>query len=329
MPMPYDLGSTHTTSGPYAGGSFWSSSFVRGANGHNYMVLAHTLSPKVAGPVGSIYRAAVLDLTDPSSTFQQFTTLSNVSSLFNADGVFNASYPDFGFGMVDSANPLGRMRAWSSVANISFDLTWEMSSPVILNGGLGIFFTGNNQSAVGPEWSVPACTTTGWVQDTDGTRVAVETESSLTWYDREWGSTPVSWTWFALHLTTDPKCDDSEIVMSSWVWDDSDVRFATIREGARTLLVPISNVTTSGEKWTSPATNRTYDLGWGVHMADGTSLTITALRDDQELTDPVGKSLSYEGFVTVEGKYFDGRPLTGWGLVEIAAGLLTSTKGTK
>lgn len=63
--MTYDLAATQMNASdtPAAGGSFWSSSFVHASNGHDYMVVSHVLAGFGGG---SIYRASVTDMTDPS-----------------------------------------------------------------------------------------------------------------------------------------------------------------------------------------------------------------------------------------------------------------------
>lgn len=123
--------------------SFWSSSYISGTDGHEYLVLSHVL----ATPDLNVYRGSILDITDPS-VFQQFTSFWNASSLLSA----NRTALDFALGDgfyfgLSSTDKLGSMTTWNDAEDFSYNLTYEMTSSLILNGGAGSFL-----------WSESSCT---------------------------------------------------------------------------------------------------------------------------------------------------------------------------
>lgn len=123
--------------------SFWSSSYISGTDGHEYLVLSHVL----ATPDLNVYRGSVLDITDPS-VFQQFTSFWNASSLLaaNRTALDFALGDSFYFGL-SSTDKLGPMTTWNDAEDFSYNLTYEMTSTLILNGGAGSFL-----------WSESSCT---------------------------------------------------------------------------------------------------------------------------------------------------------------------------
>lgn len=310
LPTTYDLGATqmNVSDTPAAGGSFWSSSFVRASNGHDYMVVSHVLAGAV-GP-GSIYRASVTDITDPSY-YYTFSKLSDSSDVYSATEVFNASFGDWGMGSTSSKDPISRMRTFSTVENVQFDITFETSSPVLLNGGLGVFQCG---SGLGHEWSMPAGKTTGSLT-IGGKKLSIVSDKSLTWYDRQWGTAPNSWTWFELHL-------DNGVKMSVWNWDKSDSyaasAFATVRQphGVQ-AVVPVVSLQKSKKTWTSSVSGFSYPVSYILTLEDGTKLKIANIRGDAELVAPDGAQTTYEGFITVNGIYKGSKKVRGFGLVEV------------
>ncbi|OHE94313.1 hypothetical protein CORC01_10360 [Colletotrichum orchidophilum] len=306
LPVPFDIASTQTNKEGAEGASFWSSSFILGSNNHSYMILSHVLANL------SLYRASILDITDPS-LYTQFETLSNsTTSVYSETGVFNASFPDYGFGSTSPSDGLSEIRTWSAVPGAEFDLTFETTSPVLLNGGLGVFKAGNKTVY---EWSMPAGKTRGWL-NANGTRVLVDAAQSLTWYDRQWGGAPPDWSWFELHLEN---VNGTDVPLSIWVWDEEGGQrgLATVRDGDVQNVVPVASLETSGRTFTSKASGATYPLDWSLRLADGTELSISSVRDDQELYAPGGKLPTYEGYVTVTGVYKGHQHVEGYGLIEV------------
>jgi kievitone hydratase len=147
------------TNSQYAGetqtdGSFWANSFVRGSNGHNYYIACHVqdYASDIEGALQS-YRAAILDVTDPSF-YLNFVKigLKGSPSFWDDDGNFHASFDGLGMEATSSEDPLQGLRMWTSLEGIEYDLTWNFSSPAVLNGALGSYLVGGE---LGFEWSLP------------------------------------------------------------------------------------------------------------------------------------------------------------------------------
>jgi hypothetical protein len=170
------------------------------------------------------------------------------------------------------------------------------------------------------EWSVPACKTIGTL-NVNGTTVEVVSESSLTWYDRQWQEGSASeWTWFELHLDSAPGYTGEKI--SNWFYPSgfgTERGFATVRPEPGVNQVVAAHLIEGERTWTSPASNVTYHLNWTVVYADGMVLNISTIREDQELRDDNVTFITYEGYVDVVGERRNGDKITGYGLVEIFA----------
>lgn len=304
LPVPYNL-STSQTNGIDAGesNSFWISSFLRGSNGHQYFLLSHVLDGSPAS-----YRASVLDITNPSLRAQFSTSDTANTSLYSADtGVFNFTTSVFSFGATSDTDGLSKMRTWSNYNGVQFDLTFETSSPVLLNGGTGSF---EATGGTGYEWSMPAGKTTGSLT-LNGTTVTIDPLHSKTWYDREWGNIPESWYWFEIHIEPTAAYPNGA-VLSVWNWKDDisgNKNFATVRDDTTTgtqSVVPVTNFTlNTGSVWTSDHTGSKWAQDFELVLGDGTSLHISSIRDDQELWDEADAAAGggFEGYMTVTGSY--------------------------
>ncbi|KAH7127279.1 hypothetical protein EDB81DRAFT_889084 [Dactylonectria macrodidyma] len=270
LPIPYNLTETQRKSDTFAAGSFWTSSFVRGSNNHDYLIVSHVMSGVPFWSAGtSMYR----------------------------DGVLNATFDDYGFVSVgDDA-----LRTWSTVAGAEFDLSIELSSPALLNGGIGAFEIDSTLY----QWSLPAGKTTGCIL-VDGSNVTVNARKSLTWYDRQFNGGPPDWTWFQLHLDT-RKAGAAVVAVSVWVWNDSDTGFkgiASIREEPGIQkVVPVKSLEPSERTYTSQASGAVYSLDWVLTLVDGSKLQISSVRDDQELHAEGGVFPAYTGYITAEGNF--------------------------
>ncbi|KAK3387371.1 hypothetical protein B0H63DRAFT_500682 [Podospora didyma] len=320
LPLPYNLidSQTESQTGGEGAGSFWSSSFLHGSDDHDYLVISNVIAANSFGLGNStLYRASILDITDPSQ-YSQFSVISDKPDVFSDDGNFNATFAEYGFASTPPINGVPGMRTWSNASGAKFDVSFELSSPVLLNGGLG-YFPGSDSTVY--EWSLPAGKTTGWLQ-VNGSKVRVDSTRSRTWYDRQWTGFPPTWTWFALHIESGiPGVTD--IPMSIWTWKDAASNLAgvaTIRDAPGiNRVVPLASLQPSNRTYTSNATTAVYPLDWVLRLADGTNLTISSTREDQELfvQDGALPFPAYEGYVTATGTYKGCRKVTGYGVVEV------------
>ncbi|RSL37925.1 hypothetical protein CEP53_015356 [Fusarium sp. AF-6] len=311
LPTPFNLTNSQQRSSEFGAGSFWSSSFLSASNNHQYLVISHVMADVPFWTPGrAMYRGSVLDITN-TSKYSQFEFFVDDYDVFGENGDFNATFSDYGF---ISAGP-GALRTWSNISGAEFDLNIELSSPIILNGGIGVF----QVSSTLHQWSLPAGKTTGSLS-IDGSKVSINSKSSLTWYDRQWNGGPPDWTWFELHLDTGkPKAD--LVPVSVWIWEDPASGFkgiASIREEPGVQkVVPVKSLETTGRSWTSEATGAEYALGWVLELTDGTKLSISSQRDDQELAAKGGEFPAYAGYILAEGRLGRDQSVHGYGVVEI------------
>jgi kievitone hydratase len=124
-----------------------------------------------------MYRASILDITDPTY-YKMFEVFSEVESFYLDSGDLNATWPDFGFCTVNDGQTI---HTWSTTSGLEFNFTSELTSPALLNGGLGNFLVGSRSIY---EWGTPACKTTGSFT-INGSTVEIDSENSLTWFDRQ------------------------------------------------------------------------------------------------------------------------------------------------
>lgn len=164
--------------------------------------------------------------------------------------------------------------------------------------------------AHGPGWS--GTPETGRMYYTSATRLRAtgtlggETVEGIAWLDHQWGgeaggsaSVTPRWDWFSLQLD-----------------DGRDLMVYRLRDAAGRPLSPfVSVVDARGEVsassdivlspfryWTSPETGARYPVAWFLRLEDGTSLTITAVTDAQELVTTSAAGIPYyEGAVDVRG----------------------------
>ncbi|RAK79145.1 uncharacterized protein BO72DRAFT_53502 [Aspergillus fijiensis CBS 313.89] len=331
LPMIQNL-STSNSFVPNTTNSWWSSSYIHASNNHDYLIVSQCLLMNAG-----LYRGSILDITEPSfyRQFERFATGPLTDPGLSSGGILNITFEQYGFHTTNYDDPLQELRTWSAVEGVEFDIRFHLSTPVILNGGTGLFQWG---SELTHEWSMPAGLTLGSFV-VNGSRLTIDPTRSLTWYDRQlmWPNTlakvanKANWTWFEVHLDDNSHNNNAPTgradKLSIWVWDTTDHRrtqFATAchRPGIHQVL-PVTAFVPSRRTWTSPASKATYPLDWVVTLWDGTTLSISSVRPDQELCDATGLSPTYEGYIQVNGFDGDGRMISGYGLVEqVPAGFL-------
>lgn len=256
-----------------------------------------------------VARCSILDITNTTNYRMRSVNVSLATNT-STQSVLDLDYGTIGMQGL-SADSTSTMRTWASFPTFGFNITWASSSKVLLNGGSGMFAYGTGNTH---EWSMPAGRTTGTLTLDGKDELAIDTEKSLTWYDRQWGySAPIggNWTWFELHFA------DMETKASIWAIDqpgESDKRFASVRTEIGTLVVPFELLPDWSRTWTSACSGETYPLAWRLEFGEAGTLSIESGRDDQELCD-VGQLPAYEGFVKANGTLL-GRTAA-FGLVEM------------
>jgi hypothetical protein len=296
--------------------SFWSSSFIHASNGHDYMLVSHTMPNVTSGPSTGYYRGSLVDITDPSFYVQ---SVFNANSTVGASSDFNLTYDHYGYEAL-SADQISVLHTWSTMPKLTFDLTIDGTSTALLDGAVGSFYFGTDTPVF--EWGMPACRTSGTFV-VNGEALAVDPSRSFTWYDRQWGGGVVSnWTWFELHLGNEDKNKDAPVKASIWIIDPVDaprIQFATLRyENGIQEVTPVSSFTAHTERvYNSPVFGLVYPLDWTVSLADGTDLTMSSIRPDQQMVGDSLISTVYEGFVNVTIKDKKGKESRAFGVVEM------------
>ncbi|KAK7418167.1 hypothetical protein QQX98_004142 [Neonectria punicea] len=171
---------------------------------------------------------------------------------------------------------MGRQRVYS------YNITWEATSKVLLNGGNGAFAFGPGYANT-TQWSLPACKTKGSLT-VQNKLLNIDPGKSFTWYDHQKGAgAPQNWTWFELHFP------GSSIKASIRVYDlpqlsSTTYQFATVRVGKESQYIVASSLTPNlDDTWTSPKTNVTYPLSWRLDFENVDSLLAKSVRPDQEI----------------------------------------------
>ncbi|KAL4911367.1 Kievitone hydratase [Aspergillus multicolor] len=286
-------------------GSWWSSSFITGTNGKQYLALAHVLNVNNM----TYYRGSTLDLQ--TNDYQHFVTRGTKTA---SGPTLNIIIGKNRFESLSDDN-ISRLRAVTNTKDVKFDLSWNSSSLILANGGTGAFLFG---PVISHEWGMPSSRTKGTITVNNKT-ITVDPAKSSTWYDRQWedagGSITGNWTWFQLHVP------GSDYKFSVWAVDNPATeqvsRFATVRDGNGTQLVfPVVWKPDYGRRYVSASSCRVYPLDWTVKIVDLASFHVKSVRADQEIIGENGLETAYEGFTTFKG-VLDGHHVTGYGLVEM------------
>ncbi|KAJ4051512.1 hypothetical protein NW761_014147 [Fusarium oxysporum] len=297
-------------------GSFWINAFIHGSNGHDYYIASHLMS-YASDIEGSkpVYRASVLDLTDPT-IFHKYDRIAPENTTFwTSDGDFRANFEDYGMETIDK-NPLHGLRTYSSVENVEFDFDFYFTSPILLNAALGSYQVGGG---LGWEWSVPKGRTEGSFK-VNGKKVDIVPEKSFAWYDRQFGSLQDSFDWIMLHFEESEWLDIS--IMCAWKWEDhvdGPKMFATVRSSlnGRDSVVPIKLTASTTNVWISPATGLEYPQEWTIQWED-MELLVTSPRPDQviEADEDTGFPSQFSGYVNVLATKAGCIPVRGFGAVD-------------
>ncbi|PVH69513.1 hypothetical protein DL98DRAFT_661631 [Cadophora sp. DSE1049] len=288
IPMLKNLTALQTSNGD----SFWSSSFLTGSDGHQYMLISHAL---VTGT--SLVRSSILDITNTSNYWSNSTYVSITNTTVNS--VFNITLPHFTF-LSTSPDSISQLQTSMTTPDYSYQLFFNATSKSLINMGGNPWNFGYGDTV---EVGLPACQTSGSLT-VNGKTITVDPTNSFTWYDRQMASGgPLgNWTWFQLHFP------GSDIKASVWALDSSqpdaerEFRFATVRNGDQTGIIPTTLTSDYSQKFTSTNSNVTYPLSWTLDFGASGYLTLASARPDQEMAGAtVVTDFAYEGFVTATG----------------------------
>ncbi|GLA02832.1 hypothetical protein AnigIFM60653_002402 [Aspergillus niger] len=288
--------------------SYWTCSFLTASDNHQYMLLGHTMWIAEI----PMARASLLDLTDTSYYRMFLYSLDTAAQPADINSqLIDASIGDVGIEALSGDN-VSRMRSFSNHSTLMYDLTYNATSQVLYNGGLGELTFGNDSCG---EWAIPAARTEG-ILTVRGERLFVDPERSFTWYDRQWGSGVgfKNYTWFQLHVP------NTDIKASIWAidYESSTARIATFRfaDGSHQVL-PFELSSSSQNMYYSAATNATYPTSWSLNFPGRGHIQVQSIRADQETYNTSSDAVAaYEGFSTFKFNMF-GYHADGFGITEI------------
>ena len=195
------------------------------------------------------------------------------------------------------------------------DLVLARTKPILLQGENGLDVKGPEPGNASYYFSMTRLRTAGTIiANGDAYRVA-----GWSWLDREWSTSALSedlvgWDWFSLQLEDDIELmyyrlrrrDGTTSPYSSGAISDAngDVRILGADDARATVA----------DTWTSRETGITYPSEWRLEVPSAEMvLDLEPLVADQELDVTVRY---WEGAVRVRGTY-EGRPVDGWGFVEL------------
>lgn len=61
--------------------------------------------------------------------------------------------------------------------------------------------------------------------------------------------------------------------------------------------------------WTSPQSNIAYDLDWTIELADGHTLNVCFIAEDQEFFEPTRAALTFAGAIALVGEAEEGEKI--------------------
>lgn len=152
--------------------SYWYATFLTGTDDKQYAVLSQTIA---AANGLAVLRTSVLDLKNTENYWQQILSdpYHDNSTLHNGRLHIDASTHGI-VGLSNDSN--STMGIWASANDFGYNFTIKATSPVLLNGGAGVFSWADGETR---QWSLPSCETSGELTIGNHT-LEVNTTNSLT-----------------------------------------------------------------------------------------------------------------------------------------------------
>ena len=195
----------------------------------------------------------------------------------------------------------------------------------VLHGGSGLVHMGA-EAGYTYYYSRTRLHVTGWIEDAAGRRPVV----GPGWMDHQWGDitdTRIGWDWASIQF------DDGADLMVAVVWHTDGRRRLSAhgtyleRDGTATYFGEDGEDEYDGGDgglsftaqglWTSGETGIEYPMGWQVEIAPlGLRLELTPYLKQAESASGILGVSYWEGAVSVAGQR-EGRPVAGWGFVEL------------
>ena len=168
--------------------------------------------------------------------------------------------------------------------DFSFDLVFEPTQPVLLQGDQGLSRKGPEPQQASYYYSVPQLQVRGSVTLKDQ-KYPLATGSTA-WLDHEWSQevlhpNAVGWDWIGINMLDGGALTAFRLrtAQETALWDGGSYRSG---QGVRQVFAQGELAFTPQRRWTSTASRASYPVEWLVRTPAG-SFTVKALLDDQEL----------------------------------------------
>ena len=219
----------------------------------------------------------------------------------------------FSFSEAES-EAVGRMTA------VSVEIRAQPQREAVLHGGSGLVHLGPEAGST-YYYSRTRLDVTGWIEDSDGRRRV----TGPGWMDHQWGeiaNTRIGWDWASIQL------DEGSDLMVAVVFQPNETIWNRRRPAAAhgtyvdpngdVTHLPMSHISLKPQgSWTSPDTGVEYPMGWQVEVHEPRlELELTPYLEQAEFSSQILGVSYWEGGVSVAGQH-EGRPVTGWGFVEL------------
>ena len=173
-------------------------------------------------------------------------------------------------------------RIASDSAEFAFDLQFDTTQPVLLQGDGGVSKKGPEDAHTSRYYSEPQLAVSGTLT-VDGKPIAVQGRA---WLDHEWSDSfipppAIGWDWIGMNLD-----DGSALTAFRLRRADGSSLYAggSFRRSGQParIFAPNEVSFTPGRRWNSPASRASYPVQWRIATPVGT-FSVSALLDNQEL----------------------------------------------
>lgn len=261
-------------------------------------------------PPGPVIQAAASITNETTGWYQGTDVVLPVTQARISGDAFDIEVPngtmqgDFASMRLTARTPAGQV-----------DVRMSAESPVIFNGGTGVFPLLGMQVH---QYSLPRLRTKGTII-IDGIEHRVE---GVTWFDRQWQNQDFSrpevihWTWMDINL------DNGDAIS---LWSAPDLALGTERawatilhpDGSQTVTAVEPTPVGASDYWTSEDSGNTYPTRWTVRIPQFAAvLDVLPTPRRQEIISQVAELNKYEAASVIAGTY-KGRDVTGFGYVEL------------
>ncbi|KAI9743610.1 MAG: hypothetical protein M1818_002926 [Claussenomyces sp. TS43310] len=286
--------------------SYWFANFLTGDNDHEYCLVTTNAN------AGNTSRVTSIMLTDITLGTHFGTSIISNGQLSNSEYYADSGVLKTG---AYSADQYSEVYVISEHPEATFNLTYAPQGPNLYQGGSGAYIWG-----LGFAYAYDMTET--WVTGTitqNGSVVNIVPETSMTWWDLQWGPSysPGSWHAYVILLDNGVKI---QVTVTNPVTTYRQNSLATFSfPDGHHEVYPVANDVQPANPWVSPVSNITYYHDYRIDISDyETSLAVhvpveggeTALNTDPSAVNSIADSFAYFSGTS------NGLPVRGWGIAE-------------